>query len=42
MAGITGLPTGASMADVLAFIGFGGYIVAALVYLAYTMEDKQQ
>jgi hypothetical protein len=30
------------MADVLAFIGFGGYIVAALAYLAYTMEDKQQ
>jgi hypothetical protein len=30
------------MADILAFIGFGGYIVAALAYLAYTMEDKQQ
>jgi hypothetical protein len=28
------------MADVLAFIGFGGYIVAALAYLAYTMEDS--
>jgi hypothetical protein len=29
------------MADVLAFIGFAGYIVAAIAYLAYTMEDKK-
>jgi hypothetical protein len=28
------------MADVLVFIGFAGYIVAALAYLAYTMEDS--
>jgi hypothetical protein len=30
------------MADVLAFIGFAGYIVAAIAYLAYTMEDRQR
>jgi hypothetical protein len=30
------------MADVFVLIGFGGYIVAALAYLAYTMEDRQR
>jgi hypothetical protein len=30
------------MADVLVLIGLGGYVVAALAYLAYTMEDRQQ
>jgi hypothetical protein len=28
------------MADVLVLIGLGGYVVAALAYLAYTMEDS--
>jgi hypothetical protein len=30
------------MADVLVLIGLGGYVVAAIAYLAYTMEDRQQ
>jgi hypothetical protein len=30
------------MADVLVLIGLGGYVVAALAYLAYTMEDRQR
>jgi hypothetical protein len=30
------------MADILVLIGLGGYVVAALAYLAYTMEDRQR